>query len=191
MSADKRALRLAARATRAAIPATARRAAAERMVEPLVALLGAAAAVGVYAATGDEADPASLVARLLADGKRVAYPRLDPPGFAFVATPEALVAGPRGLPVPPPGAPDAPLAALDALIVPGLAFDAAGGRLGQGGGWYDRLLGGGGGAARPRLIGLAFAAQIVEALPREAHDVAMDVVVTEAGALLPGAPRRG
>ncbi|MCA9516375.1 MAG: hypothetical protein KC635_15645 [Myxococcales bacterium] len=75
----------------------------------------------------------------------------------------------------------APLAALAALVVPGLAFDAAGGRLGQGGGFYDRLLGGL--ATRPRLVGLAFAAQVVPSVPREAHDVLMDTVVTEGGPL--------
>lgn len=66
---------------------------------------------------------------------------------------------------------------IDVAIVPGLAFDAGGGRLGRGGGWYDRFL--------PRLradavkIGVAFEVQIVEGVPVEGHDVRMDWVVTE------------
>jgi 5-formyltetrahydrofolate cyclo-ligase len=75
---------------------------------------------------------------------------------------------------PAPGAPDV-------VIVPGLAFTSAGQRLGQGGGWYDRFL------ASVRddcvTIGVAFAPQIVDELPTEAHDVALDVIVTDAGVL--------
>lgn len=65
----------------------------------------------------------------------------------------------------------------DVIIVPGLAFTAAGQRLGQGGGWYDRFL--------PRLrvgcatIGVCFAPQLVTELPTEPHDVVLDVVITD------------
>jgi 5-formyltetrahydrofolate cyclo-ligase len=66
---------------------------------------------------------------------------------------------------------------LDLLIVPGVAFDRLGGRLGHGHGFYDRLLRG----VRPQVpkIGLAFECQIVTAVPMEPHDVRLDVVVTE------------
>jgi 5-formyltetrahydrofolate cyclo-ligase len=67
----------------------------------------------------------------------------------------------------------------DVVIVPGLAFTAAGDRLGQGGGWYDRFL------ATVRSdcvsIGVCFDDQLLDALPVEAHDVAVDHVVTERG----------
>jgi len=67
----------------------------------------------------------------------------------------------------------------DVVVVPGLAFTATGERLGQGGGWYDRFLSG----VREDCtsIGVCFAEQIVDALPIEAHDVAMDHVVTDRG----------
>jgi 5-formyltetrahydrofolate cyclo-ligase len=67
----------------------------------------------------------------------------------------------------------------DAVIVPGLAFTRAGDRLGQGGGWYDRFLS----AVRSDCvsIGVCFAEQLVDALPLEPHDVAVDHVVTELG----------
>jgi 5-formyltetrahydrofolate cyclo-ligase len=71
----------------------------------------------------------------------------------------------------------------DAGIVPGLAFTPDGHRLGQGGGWYDRFLAG----VRDDCltIGVAFAAQLVESLPVEPHDVTLDVIVTEAGIVVP------
>jgi 5-formyltetrahydrofolate cyclo-ligase len=67
----------------------------------------------------------------------------------------------------------------EVVIVPGLAFTAAGGRLGQGGGWYDRFLA----AVDPRCVtvGVGFAEQVVDQLPIEAHDIALDWVVTDAG----------
>ena len=77
---------------------------------------------------------------------------------------------PEDEPPPDPGS-------IDVVIVPGVAFTSDGERLGQGGGWYDRFL--------VRLgpdvttIGVAFAAQIVPALPTDPHDVAVDMVVTD------------
>ncbi|MEP6299484.1 MAG: 5-formyltetrahydrofolate cyclo-ligase [Ilumatobacter sp.] len=65
----------------------------------------------------------------------------------------------------------------DVIIVPGTAFTADGDRVRQGGGWYDRFL-----PARRDdavVIGVAFAAQIVESIPTEDHDVRLDLVVTE------------
>ncbi|WP_340121784.1 5-formyltetrahydrofolate cyclo-ligase [Methylobacter svalbardensis] len=66
---------------------------------------------------------------------------------------------------------------LDCVLVPGVAFDRNGGRLGNGGGYYDRLL------KRVRadtvLIGVCFESQLVEQVVMEAHDVAMDIVITE------------
>ena len=69
----------------------------------------------------------------------------------------------------------------DVVVVPGLAFTAAGDRLGQGGGWYDRFLS----KVRPdcTTIGVCFAEQIVDELPVEVHDVTMDHVVTDRGVL--------
>ena len=69
----------------------------------------------------------------------------------------------------------------DVVVVPGLAFTTDGDRLGQGGGWYDRVL------SQVRSdctsIGVCFTEQIVDALPVEAHDVVVDHVVTDRGVL--------
>jgi 5-formyltetrahydrofolate cyclo-ligase len=67
---------------------------------------------------------------------------------------------------------------LDLVVVPGVAFDRAGGRMGHGKGYYDKLLE----HARPDtpLVALAFECQLFPEIPAEAHDVFMDKVVTEA-----------
>ena len=67
----------------------------------------------------------------------------------------------------------------DVVLVPGLAFTPGGDRLGQGGGWYDRFLAG----VRDdcTTIGVGFDVQLVDELPLEPHDVALDCVVTESG----------
>ncbi len=66
---------------------------------------------------------------------------------------------------------------LDCVMVPGVAFDRNGGRLGNGAGYYDRLLKGV--RADAVLIGVCFESQLVEQVSMDAHDVAMDIVMTE------------
>jgi 5-formyltetrahydrofolate cyclo-ligase len=77
----------------------------------------------------------------------------------------------------PEDEPAADPSTIDVVIVPGTAFTAAGDRLGQGGGWYDRFL------ARVRpdclTVGVAFAPQLVDSLPVAPHDLRVDVVVTD------------
>ena len=72
---------------------------------------------------------------------------------------------------------EARLEDIDAVVVPGVAFTGTCERLGYGGGFYDRLLGGWSG--RPPCIAPAFAMQMVAALPTDVHDVPVDVVLTE------------
>lgn len=73
----------------------------------------------------------------------------------------------------------APQTEPDIVIMPLLGFDSQGTRLGYGGGYYDRTL------AHmnktPKLIGLAFAAQELDSIPRDSHDVPLDAIITEAG----------
>jgi 5-formyltetrahydrofolate cyclo-ligase len=69
-----------------------------------------------------------------------------------------------------------PLARIDLVVLPGVAFDKKGIRLGYGLGCYDRALAA---IERPTLVGLAYDFQVVNALPREEHDIPVDMVVTE------------
>ena len=70
-----------------------------------------------------------------------------------------------------------PIESIDLIIVPGLAFDRAGNRLGQGAGFYDRFLATDG--MRARTCGLAFREQLIEAVPVSSDDWPMDIVVTD------------
>lgn len=64
---------------------------------------------------------------------------------------------------------------LDLIVVPGVAFDRRGGRLGRGKGYYDRLLSG----TRATKIGVAYHFQLLDEIPVEAHDVPMDMIITD------------
>jgi 5-formyltetrahydrofolate cyclo-ligase len=98
-----------------------------------------------------------------------------------------LTSGRHGIREPGPEAPTLDAAKLDLVLVPGLAFDSRGGRLGRGAGFYDRFLAdlraqGG----RATLVALALDTQIVEGLPMDRHDVYMDLVLTPTRTLGPG-----
>ena len=95
-----------------------------------------------------------------------------------------LIAGRWDIPEPRPGLPLVDPATIDVVIVPGSAFDRAGGRMGYGGGFYDTFLT----RLRPdaRRIGIGFDLQVVERVPREAHDLCVDLIVTETRAIETG-----
>ncbi|MBA4370763.1 MAG: 5-formyltetrahydrofolate cyclo-ligase [Coriobacteriaceae bacterium] len=136
-----------------------------------------------YAAMPAEIDPAPALAALRERGVLVAYPRVCADRVLtlhVIDDPSELVPGAFGILEPPERAPTTGPAELDAVIVPGVAFDAACARLGHGAGYYDRLLA----ALAPDvpLIALAFDEQIFGEVPREAHDIRMHVVVTPSAA---------
>ena len=124
--------------------------------------------VMAYASLRREPDTQELIGALHARGVRVTLPAVEGP----VMEPQAVPGG--------PGAP-LPIAAedLDAVLVPGLAFDLAGHRLGRGGGHYDRFLI----RLRPDClrIGVCFEGQVVPAVPTDPWDQALDALATEAG----------
>ena len=136
------------------------------------------AIVGGYCAHGDEADPGLLLARLAGQGAVVAFPRVAakdaPLEFHLRPAGEAWQPGAFGIPEP---LAHWPRATPSVLLVPLLAFDAEGYRLGYGGGYYDRTLA----TQKARAIGIAFAGQLVDALPREVHDCRLDAILTEQG----------
>lgn len=78
---------------------------------------------------------------------------------------------------PPATAPQLPLGSVDAVLLPGLAYDGSGTRLGYGGGFYDRLLPGYAGL----LVGVVWSALLLPELPGEAHDVRVGWLATERG----------
>lgn len=156
------------------------------VVARLAALPGYAGAqvVAFYMAFDAEVDLDRLLRRRLDAGLPVWLPRFNRPGKCYemvqVRSVEADVApGAFGIPEPraelPAVPPQEQRAATVMWLVPGVAFDPRGERLGRGRGYYDRLLDG----TRGVRVGVAWDWQVVAALPHAAHDVSMDWVVTD------------
>lgn len=146
-----------------------------------------AMAIMVYAPLPMELDIRPLVDEALRAGRVVCVPRVGWEGRSL--TPVAirgmddLVEGEKfGVREPRAGAQVVAKDILDLVIVPGLAFDATGGRLGRGAGFYDRFLSGL--TPRAKKIGLAYEAQVFASVPLESQDVRLDAVVTEKRVLL-------
>jgi 5-formyltetrahydrofolate cyclo-ligase len=134
--------------------------------------------VAGYWPIGAEADPIAAMQDLQASGVAVALPCIEGPDLTFRALGnlDALVAGPKGTQQPP--ASNALLRPA-ALIVPLLAFDLRGARLGYGKGYYDRALRALRATGPIFAVGLAFEAQRIDILPWEEWDEPLDAVVTE------------
>jgi 5-formyltetrahydrofolate cyclo-ligase len=100
--------------------------------------------------------------------------------LVMITDPTALIRGPFGVVEPPLSwEPLTDLTTLDAIFIPGLAFSMDGGRLGFGGGWYDRLL-----ARIPDKtikIGVCWNEMLIDSVPMDAWDIRMDGILTEAG----------
>jgi 5-formyltetrahydrofolate cyclo-ligase len=163
----------------ATVMPTAAEMAAERL--PLDQLPPFTVAAG-YRAQGAELNPWPILRRLAAAGARIAMPVALQVGapLSFRAWVQDQPLEPDAARVPGPTA-DAETLIPDLVICPLLAFDAAGFRLGQGGGYYDRTLEGLRERGRLFVIGLAYAGQEVNRVPREAHDQPLDAILTETG----------
>ncbi|MBF0665402.1 MAG: 5-formyltetrahydrofolate cyclo-ligase [Brevundimonas sp.] len=174
---DKRELRAAMRAHRKRLadqtPDAAARAAAH------VADLPPGRIVGVYRAIGSELDADALCLALERDGRELCLPVVVERDAAMIFRRwrfgDPLELDLAGVPAP---FPLAEAVTPDLILTPLLAFDALGGRLGQGGGYYDRTF-----AALPDVvrIGLAYAGQQVEPMVLERHDIRLHGVLTETG----------
>ncbi|OGX37266.1 MAG: 5-formyltetrahydrofolate cyclo-ligase, partial [Omnitrophica WOR_2 bacterium RIFCSPHIGHO2_02_FULL_68_15] len=140
----------------------------------------AARRIAFYLAADGEVETREMIRQALADGKRVAAPipmtTTRTIRFAeLTGVRRGLVRGPYGIAQPARRARRVAPSALDLIVVPGLAFDAQGHRLGRGAGYYDRFL-----ATLPTAIpriGLAFRCQRVRRLPRARHDQPVTTVL--------------
>ncbi len=181
MVANKQALRRLLRGQRQCIPDSARQAHSVAACTRLLHALPAAcrARVALYHAIGSELDCSSLHRALISEGGVTCYPRCVPSSltleFSEVKDSTELRPGLKNIPEPVDEHTLMPLQELTAIIVPGLAFTAQGMRLGYGAGYYDRTLA----DYQGLVVGVCFNAQVVDELPQEAHDIAMQVLVTQ------------
>jgi len=177
----KRALRQSLRRLREELPAARRRQSALKAARHLLRGLPTARDVAVYLAVGAELDTQPLIAGLHRAGCRVYAPRIEPRArMRFLRVKPRAPLRRNRFGIAEPAAAGA-AGRLDAIVMPLVGFDAAGHRLGMGGGYYDRLLARTRSFHRPLRIGLGYAAQEVPHLPAAAHDARLDAVVTERG----------
>ncbi len=134
--------------------------------------------IAIYLAMPVEINLDALGRALIKRDKIVCAPRLDAATgtmhFAHLPSLDAVTRGVYGVREPVASEEIKP----EIVFVPGLAFDKSGGRLGMGGGWYDRVL-----AEIPLKIGVCYSGQIVDEVPVEPHDIKMDWLASEAGLL--------
>jgi len=139
-----------------------------------------AGSVMAYVSFRNEVDTREFLRRVLSDGKTLCLPRVIRSERRLVPVAvdrlNALQPGAYGIPEPPADWPPADASAIDMICVPGVAFDGRGGRLGFGGGYYDRFLRD---LRGPVRVGLAYEFQVLDRVPVGPVDVLLDYLCTE------------
>jgi 5-formyltetrahydrofolate cyclo-ligase len=198
-TASKAALREQLLAARGGVADAVRAAEARTLSEHLELVVSSGSAVCAYVPVGTEPGSVEMLDMLLRRSGRVLLPVARTTGDGTPLPlrwgdyrPGALVPGPWGLLEPPePALPASALAEAALVIVPALAVDRRGVRLGRGRGFYDRSLDGR--DPQARLVAMVRDVEFVDELPAEAHDVPMTHVITPRGgvmALVPGGHTR-
>ena len=137
----------------------------------------------IYVNFRSELETLELIHLCLSQGKRVVVPLVDASAVSMIPLqiqdPEKdLVPGYYGIPEPDPQKSLRVSAReIDAAIIPGSVFDINGGRLGYGGGYYDRFLVND--APQAKRVGFAFEMQVIENVPVQPHDQPLDILITE------------
>ncbi len=186
---SKRSVRDAVRAQLTLVSSDDRRRWSEAITRALEGSEPWASARKVLVFLGDEGEPDldAAIERAISRGVRVSAPRMDWTAKTMQATElgslERTEIRRHGIREPVEGPAIEPCS-LDLILVPGIAFDARGGRLGRGAGFYDRYLAlAGEGVLR---VGVCFEAQVIGAVPQETHDLGVDALVSEQGFRLSG-----
>jgi 5-formyltetrahydrofolate cyclo-ligase len=176
----KLALRKQMRALRAALPESAREARSQEITTRVLALdeLDGATTVLAFASIRNEVRTRPLIDAIQDAGKRVALPRVvdDELVLHLVGRTTELVEGPFSVPEPPQDAPRIQPSTVDFALVPALAVDPRGYRIGYGSGYYDRLLPA---LSRARTCVIAYDFQLIAEVPELPFDMAVDLIITD------------
>lgn len=184
IDAAKQAMRSGMKAVRGSLSTAHCKAGADALAQTGIAFASppANAVISGYAAIGDELNLWPLLETMAASGYAIALPvtvaKAAPLIFRQWKPGAALMDGAFNVPVP---GEDAPVLEPEILLVPLLAFDGEGFRLGYGAGFYDRTLKALRARSHATAIGIAFDEQRVEAVPHDAYDEALDWVLTPSG----------
>ena len=184
MAEERTALRTRILAARDTLSAEERQRKSQLISERILTLpeFANARSVFTYVSFRSEVETLPLIARCLQKGMRVSVPltlvkehRLQ--AYALTDPARDLAPGYCSIPEPRQTLPLVDPAAIEVVVTPGSVFDLRGGRLGYGGGYYDRFLQ----SAAPQAlrIGLAFDLQVVAAVPLKSHDQQLDYLITE------------
>ena len=183
VAGQKRALRRKMRQCRKGISENERVGLSAMIVENLIAMaeIRDSKTIGIYASVNDEVCTHALYDELRKAGKTVCFPRSGQQdkrqgkrlSFSPVDSLDDLRKG--SFDIPEPQGPSIPIEKLQVLVLPGLAFDVKGGRLGYGAGYYDATLNDFDGFS----VGIAFGCQITETVPMNDDDRRVHAVVTE------------
>ena len=183
LQAEKKQMREAVLARRDAMLPSARAVASHAIIEKLCNLptYQHAKVVLTYMGFGSEIETRAFVERIHADGKIAVLPRVDRASRSLilhaVLSLSELEASKWGIREPRADAPLVSINDIEFMLIPGVAFDRAGNRLGYGRGYYDKLLSG----VDPELARVAagFSCQIVDAVPVGPLDQKIDILITE------------
>jgi 5-formyltetrahydrofolate cyclo-ligase len=175
-------------ARRRALPVTAGRSASRFVQQAFIKTVEftEARVVALYAPIHNEVETAQVLDAAVASAKVVLFPAVCPGGLEFrrISNPAIMRRGPFGIPEPDAACPVHSPEEADLIVVPGVAFDISGRRIGYGKGYYDkslhRLEGKG------RLVGFCYDFQLMEEIEGEPHDVKMDLIITERRVIRPG-----
>ncbi|HQD24924.1 MULTISPECIES: 5-formyltetrahydrofolate cyclo-ligase [Methanoculleus] len=182
MSQAKAALRAQAKEVRSHLSQNEITAYSSSIKQRLLGLLNGFETVMVYVSKAPEVETNDLILELNRRGVKVVVPIIEREThslrLSYLPDPGVLV--PSTFNVPEPIGHEIPARPeeVEAVIIPMLAFDAEGNRLGYGAGYYDRFLCR---YPRPKKIGIAFSCQQMESIPADDYDVKMDFIVTEKG----------
>jgi len=181
--AEKEALRQLVRDALRALPTGERRTASAEACRHLQEskVWAEARSVLLFVSLEDELDVMPVIRSGLATGKSVSLPRFDKDSASYtparIGELSDLAPGRFGIIEPGLQCPETPLNHLDFILVPGVAFDARGRRLGRGLGHYDRLLR----ENRALKCGICLEQQVVGEVPEQSHDIRVDLVLTPRG----------
>jgi 5-formyltetrahydrofolate cyclo-ligase len=174
-------------ATRHHLPEEERSRAGELIQASLTVLPAFAAAetVALYADFRGEVPTGGIIRQALSQGMNVVLPAVERGGLVFRQIPveSRLVKGKYGILEPDGECPPFPLERIDLFVIPGVAFDLQGHRVGYGRGYYDRALHRF--ESNGKFIGVCYDFQLVELIAGEPHDVIMDTVITERRVVTP------
>jgi 5-formyltetrahydrofolate cyclo-ligase len=142
-------------------------------------LYTAAHVVALYAPVDNEVLTAEVMVKAIGAGKRIVLPMVQGASLQYreVSDPACLLPGHFGILRPPESCPTVSLHEIDAVVVPGVAFDMGGHRIGYGKGYFDRCFHDWEGTGR--LVGFCYDFQLLEEILGEPHDVEMDIILTE------------